>query len=435
MSRSRWFMAFPPEVERHFERDMGPERLRHFLISGAISVLNYNFFLLVDWLLIPDVLDMAALVRLGLFTPLCCLTIWGGWRYRAFWLSLPSWSLEAVVALHGVFAAFTVAFLLNLSHNPLSYAYHAGYVIILVYGNVVQRLRFVWALPFTVAVFAVHAVTLWRADNFPDAVRWPMLVFVLSVAGYTLMTNRRLEHEERQRYLASLRAQALREQLRNSHAQLELASRTDALTGVANRHGLEHHLSTLRRRSWMSGESLAMLVLDVDHFKAFNDRYGHAAGDETLRWVAQVLREQVPADSGAMDDLPALVARWGGEEFVVVVPGLHAQQAQALGERLVAQVRALAIRHERAPETGCVTVSAGAAVWDAAQLETLDEVMARADAALYLAKRRGRCRAELAPPAAALAPAVRADGADAPGRVAASACGAAPLRRGGHLAF
>lgn len=425
MSNAGWFMTFPPEVERHFERDMGLARLRHFLISGAISVLNYNFFLLVDWLLIPDVLDMAALLRLGLFTPLCCLTIWAGWRYRGFWLSLPSWSIEVVVALHGVVAALTVAFLLNLSSSPLGYAYHAGYVIILVYGNVVQRLRFTWAVPFTLAIILVHAITLWRDDGYPPAVRLPMLVFVLSVAGYTLMTNRRLEHEERQRYLASLRAQALRDQLHSSHAQLEMASRTDALTGAANRHGLEHHLAGLRRRSWLAGESLAMLVLDVDHFKAFNDRYGHPAGDETLRWVAQVLREQVqvlvPLAGG---DQAPLVARWGGEEFVVVVPGLRDAEALALGDALVAQVRALAIRHERAPDRGCVTVSVGVAVWSAAALETLDDVMARADAALYLAKRRGRCRAELAP-----------SGVGGMRGASIGMEGSDPLRRGGNLAF
>jgi diguanylate cyclase (GGDEF)-like protein len=430
-SLARWAMAFPPEVERQFEKDMGLARLRHFLVSGAISVLNYNLFLLVDWLLVPDVLDMAALVRLGLFTPLCCLTIWGGWHFRAFWLTLPSWVVEAVVALHGVFAALTVAFLLSLSASPLCYAYHAGYVIILIYGNVVQRLRFVWAQPFTLAVLGVHASMLWRDDGFPDAVRLPMFVFVLSVAGYTLMTNRRLERDERQRYLASLRAQALRDQLHSSHAQLEVASRTDALTGVANRHGLEHQLSSLRRRSWLAGESLAMLVLDVDHFKSFNDRYGHPAGDETLRWVAQVLREQVAqahagmAKAGMPPDMHPVVARWGGEEFVAVLPGLDEGAARVWAELLVAQVRALGIRHERAPDTGCVTISVGVAVWEASSLETLDDVMARADAALYLAKRRGRCRAELAPAALDAA----APGAETGMR------GSAPLKQGGHLAF
>ncbi len=390
MSRSRWCMRFEGDAEAAFQASTRAARLRHFLISGAFSVVNYNAFLLVDALLIPDVMGSAVLLRLGLFTPLCALTLWLAWRHEAFVRTLPGWMVEGVVVFHGGIAAVSMAMLLGMSQSPLSYAYHAGFAAVLIYGNVVQRVRFVYAVPFSVFVLALHIGALWQAPMFPAPVRWPMLAFVCAVGFYTLLTNRRLEKDERVRYLAVQRAQDLREQLRQSHAQLELASRTDALTGLANRVGLERHLKGLAQQSWVQGRGWVMLVVDVDHFKAFNDRYGHPAGDETLRLVAQCLRDGLNGDD-------ALACRWGGEEFVLVLPGVGADQGLQLGRQLVSSVRSLGIRHEAAPDRGFVTISVGVAGWRGESLESLDDLMARADAALYLAKRRGRHRAEMAP--------------------------------------
>jgi diguanylate cyclase (GGDEF)-like protein len=386
----RWCMRFDRETEAAFQASTSASRLQHFLVSGAFSVVNYNAFLLVDLLLIPDVMAMAVLLRLCLFTPLCALTLWMAWRHADFVRTLPNWMVEGTVVFHGGIAAVSMAMLLGLSESPLSYAYHAGFAAVLIYGNVVQRVRFVHAVPFSLFVLGLHAWVLWHAPAFPAPVRVPMLAFVCSVGFYTLLTNRRLERDERARYLSVQRAQDLREQLRQSHARLEEASRTDALTGLANRLGLERHMKGLTQQSWLQGRGLVMLVVDVDHFKAFNDRHGHPAGDETLRLVAQCLRDGVPGDE-------ALACRWGGEEFVLVRPGLDADQGLAWARELVASVRALAIRHDAAPDRGCVTISVGVACWRGEALESLEELMARADAALYLAKRRGRHRAELAP--------------------------------------
>lgn len=390
MPGSRWCMRFEGEAEAEFQASTRAARLRHFLISGAFSVVNYNAFLLVDALLIPDVIGTAVLLRLCLFTPLCVLTLWLAWRHAAFVRTLPSWMVEGIVVFHGGIAAVSMAMLLGMSQSPLSYAYHAGFAAVLIYGNVVQRVRFVHAVPFSLFVLGLHTWVLWHAPAFPAPVRWPMLAFVSAVGFYTLLTNRRLERDERARHLAVQRAQDLREQLRQSHAQLDQASRTDALTGLANRLGLERHLKGLAQQSWLQGRGLVMLVVDVDHFKAFNDRYGHPAGDETLRLVAQCLRD-------GLDSADALACRWGGEEFVLVLPGMDADAGLAWARQLVGSVRALGIRHDAAPDRGFVTISVGVASWRGEALESLDDLMARADAALYLAKRRGRHRAELAP--------------------------------------
>lgn len=385
MIASRLFMRFEPEQEVDFQQANALPRLRHFLVSGAISIVNYNAFLLVDAMLVPDVLEQALLLRLFLFTPLGALFIGLCWRYRHFVLTLPNWLLEVGVAMYGVAASLTIAMLLQQTHSPYAYAYHAGFVAVLLYGNLVQRLRFVCALGFTLTVLLIHYHAAWTGPAMPAPVHWPMLGLVSALAGYTLMTNRRLEHEERQRYLQLSRAQSLRGQLRESRAQLEVVSRLDALTGVANRRGFDIHLQHIASQQWRQGQSLSLILVDVDHFKAFNDRYGHPTGDECLRLVAKALDHQLPKGD-------ALVARWGGEEFVLVLPGLGAAQACDLATNLQQRVQALGIRHECSPTAPSVTISLGVAVWAGASLETLDQLVARADEALYRAKHLGRNR-------------------------------------------
>jgi len=412
MIASRLSMRFEAEQEADFQQANALPRLRHFLLSGVISIVNYNAFLLVDAMLVPDVLEQALLLRLFLFSPLGVLFIWLCWRYKQFVLVQPPWMLEVVVALYGVVGSLTIAMLLHQTHSPYAYAYHAGFVAVLLYGNLVQRLRFVFALGFTLAVLLIHYHAALSGPAMPPQVHWPMLGFVSALAGYTLMTNYRLEREERQRYLQLSRAQSLRGQLRDSRARLEVVSRLDALTGVANRRGFDIHLQHMAGQPWRQGEVLSLILVDVDHFKTFNDRYGHPAGDECLRLVAKALDQQLPPGD-------ALVARWGGEEFVLVLPGLGSQAACALADTLQQCVQGVGIRHESSTTATSVTISLGVAVWAGASSETLEQLIARADEALYRAKHLGRNRWAQAP--ASPEPTGLLGSKDAPEKGAASA--------------
>ncbi len=392
----RWvFMRFPGDQEEAFLTQSAPARFQHFLVGWLFSLIGYNAFLVSDALLIPDVLDMAILVRLGVFTPTGLLVVYLGWRYREIMLSLPTALTEGFVALHAWVAAFTVAMLLGLSDSPQAYACHAGYVAVLAYGNVVQRMRFPYALAFTAAVLLVHWYGMFTEPNLPQPLKWPLLGLVLSMALYTLLTNHRLEREERHRFLQMQRGHSLREQLKASREQLEQATRMDALTGVANRHGFDLHRAAICAQSWREARPLSLVVVDVDHFKAFNDHYGHPAGDECLRLVAAELQRHA---AGPGD----LVARWGGEEFVLVLADTDLVSAERKAHAMIQAVKSLGIRHGRSSTAGSVTVSAGVATWcqgdPIAVLESLVDV---ADAALYQAKRQGRNRvvvSRLGPP-------------------------------------
>jgi diguanylate cyclase (GGDEF)-like protein len=164
------------------------------------------------------------------------------------------------------------------------------------------------------------------------------------------------------------------------HQQMVRLSQTDALTGAQNRRSLFSRLEMERERCDRFDHTMALVLLDVDHFRLFNERSGHAAGDDILRRVARVL-------AGAVRKVD-LVARYAGEEFAILVPRADRAAAIAAGEKLRSAVAAAAIPHEGVGP-GHVTVSVGVASFpeDAGDVATLVDC---ADAALFAAKRAGR---------------------------------------------
>ncbi len=180
-----------------------------------------------------------------------------------------------------------------------------------------------------------------------------------------------------------LRVQERTSELQQANAKLEELSATDQLTGIRNRRYLDKVLEEEFRRSQRYRRSLAVLLLDIDHFKRFNDVWGHQVGDECLRQVAQVILREVrsPIDHAA---------RYGGEEFCVVMPETTAEGAQTLGERIRAAVEAMDfhVRGERVP----VTMSVGVAAMIPPEVADVEALLRAADMALYDAKGEGRNR-------------------------------------------
>jgi diguanylate cyclase (GGDEF)-like protein/PAS domain S-box-containing protein len=161
---------------------------------------------------------------------------------------------------------------------------------------------------------------------------------------------------------------------------LRTQSVRDALTGLYNRRYLEEVMEREVRRAGRSGQSLGVLMLDLDHFKSFNDTYGHDAGDTVLREAAAFLLKHVRAED--------FVCRYGGEEFVVILPTADQDGARARGERFRARMKDLPIMHQ-GKSLGMVTFSIGVAAFPEHGMSP-KELMAAADAALYEAKRGGR---------------------------------------------
>jgi diguanylate cyclase (GGDEF)-like protein len=162
----------------------------------------------------------------------------------------------------------------------------------------------------------------------------------------------------------------------------ELAQR-DALTGAKNRRVFDEHFTLLWQQALADRRTLAILLLDVDHFKAYNDRYGHQAGDHALRLVAQVVQRfaRRPLD---------MAARYGGEEFVMALFDLSADHVREIAEKLREAIQALDITHEDSPTALFVTASIGVSIVAPRLGTSPDGAVQLADEALYSAKRSGR---------------------------------------------
>lgn len=207
---------------------------------------------------------------------------------------------------------------------------------------------------------------------------------VLSAQNAELaQNNQRLEERVAERTEALARAN---DELRQAYVRLEAYSHTDGLLKIANRAYFDERLADACAMAFRREERLGVLMIDVDCFKRFNDHYGHQAGDRCLQAVAQAVQ-------GALLRSTDLVARYGGEELVVLLPDTDCEGTQAVAQRVVDAVRALDLPHVQSTVTPWVTVSVGGVSHVPSSRDAGAALLAEADTALYQAKAGGRNRA------------------------------------------
>jgi two-component system cell cycle response regulator len=185
------------------------------------------------------------------------------------------------------------------------------------------------------------------------------------------------------RVSAALRVKTLQDELRARADELDRVSRTDPLTGLHNRRHIEEHLPMLLAEAKRHGYPITVLIVDVDHFKNVNDALGHKAGDDVLKQIAGRLRTTLRIED--------ILGRWGGEEFVLLLPHTGAEAATVLSERLRRQVSSTPVEAEGQRLT--VTISIGGA---AAEAPGAHDLLGLADKWLYIAKKNGRDQALVA---------------------------------------
>ncbi|MHC8287337.1 sensor domain-containing diguanylate cyclase [Pseudomonas sp. XS1P51] len=221
-----------------------------------------------------------------------------------------------------------------------------------------------------------EVLAAWRAEVLLSAGIVSLFLGFLGVLGYRLI---RLMKQQNHVQSVLLDAQ---EKLLEVNRSLELLALEDALTGLSNRRQFDLFILAEMGRARRNQTHLALLMIDVDRFKSFNDLYGHVAGDECLRNISVIIRDSIkrPGD---------LAARYGGEEFAVVLPGTDYVGAFLVAEKIRRAVQQAGIRHSEGVE-GTVTVSLGVCAYNPDSQAQPDDLVGAADKALYVAKASGR---------------------------------------------
>lgn len=360
-------LRFAPAIEAAFLRDYAASRVRLAVVWAVIGTLIYDSVYFGDATMMPDVFWQLVLVRFGIFTPFALISVLALRR----WPSARNYDLLAIsVAVLGVSLPMSVAV---FSNSPYLFVYQNGNVAAFLFFVIALRPRFLTIMIGLVLMCAVQFTTTRLTGAFDDVVYTGIVTFYVTLAIFLAMSAYVMEHKDRLNFLHQLRGSLL-------HAELERKSERDELTGLFNRHSL----ARVRHSLWGRGDAdatVAVIMLDIDRFKLFNDVHGHIEGDECLRAVCNSILSKVGSAGETF--------RFGGEEILVLMRDVDREQARDMAERIRAAIEALGIRNRGLADGQVVTASLGVVLGRPTEA-TLEDLLRAADAALYQAKRDGR---------------------------------------------
>jgi diguanylate cyclase (GGDEF)-like protein len=360
------FLRFPEPLESEF-RSEHRNRLRVWnRLAILVSACTVVGFAIIDhYVLSSEHSRITNLVRFGLHVPCVILMLvmttrrfYERWYGMAISIIAPAFGIGTVVM-----AAFSPPAEVPLVGARLLLASFFFYFMV--------GLRFREAARANVIVFfGLVAADLMGTMPGATAAYLMALLFTSNLIGFAGSYS--LEHAQRTAFL--------------EHRQLTEVATHDGLTTLLNRAAFEDQIRRVWQQAQRDRQTVSVIMIDIDHFKGFNDRYGHIAGDDCLRRVSSALRDA--ARRRPLD----FVARYGGEELVAVLYGADKSYGESISRGLLTAVRDLRIPHANSPTQPFVTVSVGVVSVDAYRMASHDAAIELADQALYAAKHAGRDR-------------------------------------------
>jgi diguanylate cyclase (GGDEF)-like protein len=362
LARGFPWLRFEPTLEQEFRQryrsDSLPQIRRNLWIAVAFML---GFSVLTHWILDTAVDRAANIIRFALLVPILGLGLFLAYsrHYQRFY----PLACQVCAPLFGL---GVVAIAVIASQQGLNLI--STVVLVTIYIYFMLGMLFYAALTSALTVLVAYVLAAAFAGTpAPSMLIDAGVLLFTNVVG--MMVGFTLERTTRTNFL-------------EGQLLIELASR-DGLTGMHNRRVFDEHLQRVWPQAIREKVPLALLLIDIDHFKAYNDHYGHQAGDQCLRQVAWCLMQSArrPLD---------VTARYGGEEFAIVLYDVRAEYVQELVRRIQAAIAALAIEHHASPTGSHVSFSIGVALVEPSGGRSYWGFIQLADEALYAAKEQGR---------------------------------------------
>ncbi|MES2391446.1 MAG: GGDEF domain-containing protein [Acidobacteriota bacterium] len=388
-------LRFPRALERIFNASTDAAREQSIATLGWVMNATYCLLLLADYFSIRPHFHTALLVRCGIVLPLLMLVKWIVRRKTSIFIR----ELARFIAVQLV--AFSTFFLYRHEAMAAVAGTQVVTIVVLLGIGIILRLRLDAAAGATLLCVAGNSAFLFANPSLSltDQVSWSIALFC--AACFTFTAGYSLERQERLNFLFQLRNQAQSTALAAANTELQRLSERDALTGISNRAAFEKRFTSLWNGARNRKTPLSAILIDVDSFKVVNDTRGHLHGDQVLKRVAALMLQSL---RGKHD----FAARYGGDEFVILLPETDLQAAYKVAERFRAMVQ---IAGSPATETGedseaalWTTVTCGVATIERIGNCTRQDLLLAADTALYAAKAAGRNRVHRAPTLNPIAP-------------------------------
>lgn len=357
-------LKFDGPIEREFQAFYTEGHLLRVRLAAYLIIVLYAAFVVIDVTTLPqDVSYWTTRIRVLGIIPVFCLLLYVSYRPSLRGYVGRTIFAAAVVAGVGTTAVIGVAYSLG---TRIPYEGILLVTLFIYLLSCLQWRRAIAANMITLVAFIAMALS-YQTDR--DA-RMYQIIFMIAANAIGAYGGYFLEHSVRTMFLIN--------NLLNELAEL------DGLTGLSNRRTLNIHLDRIWRQAVRDQQALAIAMIDVDHFKKYNDRYGHAQGDAALRAVADVIAHYArrPLD---------ITARYGGEEFAVVWYHPSASELPRMAEILTKAVYNLGLPHASS-DIERVSISVGVALMTPSQTDSCNDLLRAADEALYQAKAEGRNR-------------------------------------------
>ena len=376
LSQNRSSLLFPKKIESLFKKSFFDSEKYKNILFILIGLFFFNIFAFMDKLMVNDIYIFAWKLRFFLITPASFISVF------VIYFTKRPFVMDFVLTFILILAAASLLFIINKSGSSLVAQYHAGIFVVCLAGLLIFKISFFYKIFFSLLLIAVHLLFFEFNQNIHYYSKINIITVLFSLIIVSLIAAAERESNYRKAFIFGLLREITTYSLEKKNKFLKKISNRDELTGLSNRRFFKKHITRLITPIGNGLFPIALLYADLDNFKVYNDTYGHLNGDECLKKVAGILKKFTKRKL----DLPA---RFGGEEFLIILPFTGRDEAVLIAEKIRKGVEDLQIKNKNAPFSDFITLSIGISLLNK-EGSDVETAINQADQALYKSKNSGK---------------------------------------------